>query len=200
MFLPLLTGLGLSASAGMNAYLPLIIIAMVDRIRDGDLLSGGYEFISSIPVIIVLLVLVTIELVADKSPAYRANDILQSIIRPAAGALAFMASASNTDFNLVAALLIGLVVAGVIHATKAAFRLRFPPKLRAVFVPAFSVAEDLYAAVLSTLALVVPIVVPVLLIPAAGIAIWTVSRRPDHGPAVTVQDPNAPNGSTVPQP
>lgn len=200
MFLPLLTGLGLSASAGMNAYLPLIIIAMVDRIRDGDLLSGGYEFISSIPAVIVLLVLITIELVADKSPAYRANDVLQSIIRPAAGALAFMASASNTDFNLVAALLIGLVVAGVIHATKSAFRLRFPPKLRAVFVPAFSVAEDLYAAVMSTLALVIPIIVPVLLIPAAGIAIWTLSRRPDHGPAITVADPNATTGSTVTQP
>ena len=200
MFLPLLTGLGLSASAGMNAYLPLIIIAMVDRIRDGDLLSGGYEFISSIPAIIVLLALITIELVADKSPVYRANDILQSIIRPAAGALAFMASASNTDFNLVAALLIGLVVAGVVHATKSAFRLRFPPKLRAVFVPAFSFAEDLYAAAMSTLALVIPIVVPILLIPAAGIAIWTVSRRPDYGPAVTVADPNAGNGSTLAQP
>ena len=200
MFLPLLTGLGLSASAGMNAYLPLIIIAMVDRIRDGDLLSGGYEFISSIPAIIVLLVLITVELVADKSPAYRANDVLQSIIRPAAGALAFMASASNTDFNLVAALLIGLSVAGVIHATKAAFRLRFPPKLRGVFVPAFSVVEDLYAAVMSTLALVIPIIVPVLLIPAAGIAIWTVSRKPDHGPAITVPDPNAATTSTVPQP
>ncbi len=200
MFPPLLTGLGLSASAGMNAYLPLIIIAMVDRVRDGDLLSGGYEFISSIPAIVVLLVLITVELVADKSPAYRANDVVQSIIRPAAGALAFMASASNTDFNLVAALLIGLIVAGVIHATKAAFRLRFPPKLRKVFVPAFSVAEDLYAAIMSTLALVIPIIVPVLLIPAAGIAVWTVSRRPDHGPAVTVAEPNATTGPTVVQP
>ncbi len=200
MFLPLLAGLGLSASSGMNAYLPLIIIAMVDRIRDGALLSGGYEFISSIPAVIVLLVLITIELVADKSPAYRANDVLQSIVRPAAGALAFMASASNTDFNPVAALLIGLVAAGGVHATKSAFRLRFPPKLRAVFVPAFSVAEDLYAAIMATVALVVPIVVPVLLLPAAGIAIWTVSRRPDHGPAVTVPDPTPASNSTVAQP
>ena len=200
MFLPLLTGLGLSASAGLNAYLPLIIIAMVDRIRDGDLLSGGYEFISSIPAIIVLLVLITIELVADKSPAYRANDVFQSIVRPAAGGLAFMASTSNTDFNPVAALMIGLVAAGIMHATKSAFRLRFPPKLRGVFVPAFSVAEDLYAAVMSTLALVIPIIVPVLLIPAAGIAIWTVSRRPNHGPAAETSEATEPAGTTVTQP
>lgn len=200
MFLPLLMGLGLSASSGMNAYLPLIIIAMVDRIRDGDLLSGGYDFISTIPAITVLLVLTTVELVADKSPAYRANDVLQSIIRPAAGALAFMASASTTDFNLVAALLIGLVVAGGVHATKSAFRLRFPPKLRAIFVPAFSFAEDFYAAVMATLALVLPIVVPVLLIPVAGIAIWTISRRPDSGPAVAGPDLNPTTESTVAQP
>lgn len=200
MFLPLLAGLGLSASSGMNAYLPLIIIAMVDRIRDGALLSGGYEFISSIPAVIVLLVLITIELVADKSPAYRANDVLQSIIRPAAGALAFMASASNTDFNLVAALLIGLVVAGSVHATKSAFRLRFPPKLRAVFVPAFSVAEDLYAAVMATVALVIPIVVPVLLIPAAGVAIWTFTRQPDNGPPVVAANSTQATNSTVTQP
>lgn len=197
MFLPLLTGLGLSGSAGLNAYLPLLIIAMVDRIRDGDLLSGGYEFISSIPAVIALLVLITIELIADKSPVYRANDVLQSVVRPAAGALAFMAATSNTDFNPVAALLIGLIVAGIMHATKSAFRLRFPPKVRGVFVPAFSVAEDLYAAVTSTLALAFPVIVPVLLIPAAGIAIWTVSRRPNHGLALETSKPDS---STVAQP
>ncbi len=197
MFLPLLTGLGLSASAGLNAYLPLIILALVDRVRDGDLLSGGYEFISSIPGLVVLLALLTVELVADKSPVYRANDVLQSIVRPAAGGLAFMASASSTDFNSVAALLIGLLAAGVIHATKAAFRLRFPPRLRGILVPGFSFAEDFYAAVMSTLALVIPIIVPILLIPVAGVAIWTVSRRPDHGPA---REATEPAGSTVTQP
>lgn len=197
MFLPLMTGLGLSASAGLNAYLPLIILALADRIQDGDLLSGGYEFISSIPGVLVLLALVTVELVADKSPVYRANDVLQSIVRPAAGALAFMAAASTTDFNAVAALLIGLVVAGIVHATKSAFRLRFAPKIRTMLVPAFSLAEDLYAAVMGTVAVLLPIVVPVFLLPIAGIAVWTVSRRPKLDPT---PEPGVPASPTSPQP
>lgn len=183
MFLPLLTGLGVSASAGLNAYIPLLVLALADRIQDGELLAGGYEFIASIPAIATLLVLVTIELVADKSPIYRANDILQSIVRPAAGALAFMASVSTTDFNTVAALLIGLVAGGVVHATKAAFRLRFAPRIRAVFVPGFSFAEDLYAGIQAIVAIVAPIVVPVLLLPVVGIAIWTAGRKAQHDPA-----------------
>lgn len=199
MFLPLLTGIGLSASAGLNAYLPLIILALADRIQDGDLLSGGYEFISSIPGVLTLLALVTIELVADKSPVYRANDVLQSIVRPAAGALAFMASASTTDFNAVAALLIGLVVAGVVHATKSAFRLRFAPKIRTMLVPAFSLGEDLYAAVTATIAVLLPIVVPIFLIPIAGIAVWTASRKPNHDSVPeSVTDSGVPAGSGRP--
>ena len=197
MFLPLLTGLGVSASAGLNAYIPLLVLALADRIQDGELLDGGYEFIASFPAIATLLALVTIELVADKSPVYRANDVLQSIVRPAAGALAFMAAVSTTDFNAVAALLIGLLAGGIVHATKAAFRLRFPPWVRAVFVPGFSFAEDLYAGLQSIVAIVAPIVVPVLLLPIAGIAIWTVSRRPHHE---TTTESTHRAGPTVTQP
>lgn len=197
MFLPLLTGLGVSASAGLNAYIPLLVIALADRIQDGDLLDGGYEFISSFPAIAALLVLVTIELIADKSPVYRANDVVQSIVRPAAGALAFMASVSSTDFNTVAALLIGLLVGGLVHATKAAFRLRFPPRIRAVFVPGFSFAEDLYAGLQTIIAIVAPVVVPVLLVPLIAISIWTVNRKPR---LQSDQDEVAPGERTAAQP
>lgn len=178
MLPPLLTGVGLSASAGLNAYIPLLVIALVDHMRDGRLLGNPYEFLASLTAIGVLLVLLTIELIADKSPWYRANDLIQSMIRPAAGALAFMAATSNTAFNPVVALILGLVVAAVIHATKAAFRRRFALPIRNVILPAVSIGEDAYAAVLSSFALAVPVAGVFLILPLAGVALWTVSRKP----------------------
>ena len=178
VFLPLLTGIGLSASAGLNAYIPLLVIALADHMRDGRLLGDPYEFLSSLGAIGILLVLLTIELIADKSPWYRANDVVQSMVRPAAGALAFMAATSNTDFNPVAALILGLVVAVLVHATKTAFRRRFALSIRNVIVPALSISEDAYSAILSSVALAVPVAGAVLLLPLAGIAVWTVSRKP----------------------
>lgn len=193
MLLPLLSGIGLAASAGLNAYIPLLVIALADRVQDGGLLADEYEFISSFPGIVALVALVTIELVVDKSPWYRANDIVQSVIRPAAGALAFMAVVSRDDVDLVVALLAGLAIAGVVHALKAAYRLRVAPTMRRVLAPGFSFAEDLYAGLLGIVGVVVPAAVPVFLVPLAGLAIWTRTRPivltdPPRGEPASVPD------------
>ena len=71
-----------------------------------------------------------------------------------------------------------------------------------MLVPAFSLGEDLYAAVMGTVAVLLPVVVPVFLLPIAGIAVWTASRKPRFDP---VPDPvsnevRLPHGSGQPQP
>ncbi|HEV2529755.1 MAG TPA: DUF4126 domain-containing protein [Thermomicrobiales bacterium] len=198
MFLPLMTGIGLSASSGLNAFLPLLIIGLIDRIRDGEVLSDPYEFLSSMPGIVVLLALVTIELLVDKSPFYRMNDVIQGVLRPASGALAFMAGTSETDLNTVVALIAGLVIAGIVHVAKGGFRLRLDPRIRKTIIPMISLIEDIYVATLAPIALLVPEAVPVVILPLIGAIIWTLRRKPL--PDLPARSPAAPVDPTLEKP
>ncbi len=199
MFLSLLTGIGLSASSGLNAFLPLLIIGLIDRIRDGEVLSEPYAFLSSLPGIVVLLILVTIELLVDKSPYYRINDVFQGVLRPASGALAFMAGTSETEVNTVVALIAGLVIAGLVHVAKGGLRLRLDPRIRRAIVPMVSLIEDLYVAALAPIALLLPAVVPFALLPLLGAIGWTMRRKPQADLPVRPAEASEPTaGPTTP--
>ena len=65
---PFLTGLGLAAPAGLNAYLPLLIAALVDRFSSRINLDSPFDFLSSTWGIVILTLLVTVEVVVDKIP------------------------------------------------------------------------------------------------------------------------------------
>lgn len=173
-----LMGLGLAASAGLNAYLPLLVLALADRITDGDTLTDSFDFISSVPFIILLIVLLTIELVVDKLPGVdRINDGFQYVIRPGAGALAFMAATADSGLNMFVALAAGLLVAGFVHAAKVATRRHLPAKYRNAITPLMSFTEDGVAIVTAVLALVLPYGVPVLLVPYVALMVWSVRAR-----------------------
>ena len=62
----LLTGIGLAAPAGLNAYLPLLIVALAGRFSDLIVLERPYDFIASGWGIAIIVFLLTIELVVDK--------------------------------------------------------------------------------------------------------------------------------------
>ena len=113
---------GLSASAGLNAYIPLLIVALVARFTNLVHLNPPWDTLTSWWVIGFLAVLSLIEFFADKVPAVNhINDIVQTIVRPAAGAIVFAASAKViTDVHPVLALALGLLVAGGVHTVKAA--------------------------------------------------------------------------------
>ncbi|HEX5500913.1 MAG TPA: DUF4126 domain-containing protein, partial [Thermomicrobiales bacterium] len=64
----LLTGLGLAAPAGLNAYLPLLILALSAHFTDKVRLNAPFDALASWPVIILLVILLTIEIVVDKIP------------------------------------------------------------------------------------------------------------------------------------
>ncbi|RIK11906.1 MAG: hypothetical protein DCC51_17140 [Anaerolineae bacterium] len=89
---------GLSGSAGLNAYIPLLLVALAARFPTGDpliKLQAPYDLMGSWWVIGLLVVLLVIEIVADKIPAVdTVNDGIQTFIRPAAGAILFAGSAT----------------------------------------------------------------------------------------------------------
>ncbi|HEM61085.1 MAG TPA: DUF4126 domain-containing protein, partial [Chloroflexi bacterium] len=94
-FSGIFTAFGLSASAGLNAYLPLLIVALLARFTNLITLNPPYDHLTSGWVILVVSILLLIELFADRIAGLdTANDIVQTFIRPAAGAILFAASAS----------------------------------------------------------------------------------------------------------
>ncbi len=153
---------GLSASAGLNAYIPLLIVALLARFTNLIKLSPPWDALSSWWIIILLVVLSLIEFFADKIPLINhINDAIQTFIRPTAGAILFAASAhAITDVHPVLSLAAGLLVAGGVHAVKA---LAVRPALTATTagtanVPV-SIAEDAIATILSLVSVVVPVLI-----------------------------------------
>ena len=121
------TAFGLSGSAGLNAYIPLLIVALAGRFPTSDPLielSSPYDLLSSWWVIGLLVILLVIEMTVDKIPAVDTlNDGIQTFVRPVAGAILFAGSSSAiNDMNPILAILAGVLVAGGVHATKGLVR------------------------------------------------------------------------------
>jgi uncharacterized membrane protein len=171
---------GLAASAGLNAYIPLLILALMARFTDWISLNAPWDAMSSWWVIAVLVVLSVVEFFADKIPAVNhINDAIQTFIRPTAGAIAFAASASViSDVHPVVAIIAGLLVAGSVHAAKSA---AIRPAVTATTGGAgnipVSMAEDVLATVLSILSVVIPVLIAALLIILTTTFIWWMWRR-----------------------
>ena len=120
------TAFGLSASAGLNAYIPLLVVGLLARYTDLINLSKPWDALANPWIILMLCILVIIEMLADKIPAVNhLNDLIQTAIRPAAGAIVFAASAHVvTNVHPVLALACGLLVAGTVQIGRASCRER----------------------------------------------------------------------------
>lgn len=178
--LGILSAFGLSASAGLNAYIPLLIVALLGRFTNLITLRPPWDTLTNGWVITLLVVLALIEFFADKIPAVNhINDLIQTFIRPTAGAIVFAASANViTEIHPVLALTLGVLVAGGVHATKA---LAVRPAVTATTggagnVPV-SMLEDLTAALVSILAVVVPVVIACVLIVVTSWVVFRLYRR-----------------------
>ena len=153
---------GLASSAGLNAYIPLLMVALAARFPlNSPLLnlSEPYDIIGSWWGIGILTVLLLIEMTVDKIPAVDTlNDGIQTFIRPAAGAVLFAANANViTDIHPALALGAGLILAGGVHATKLAAR----PMVTAVTVGTgnwvVSIVEDIISFFVSLLSILLPL-------------------------------------------
>jgi hypothetical protein len=174
------TAFGLSASAGLNAYIPLLLVGLLARYTDLIHLNSPWDTLSNPWIVLMLCILVIIEMLADKIPAVNhINDLVQTLIRPAAGAIAFAASANVvTNVSPVLALACGLLVAGTVHVAKAG---AVRPMVTATTGGAgnipVSIAEDVVSTLLSFLAIVVPVLVGTLLIVLAAFILYWLYRR-----------------------
>ena len=178
--LGILSAFGLSASAGLNAYIPLLVVALLARYTSLIRLESPWDTLASPWVIGVLIVLLVIEFFADKVPAVNhVNDAIQTFIRPAAGAIVFAASAGGvSDVHPGMALSLGLLMSGGVHTVKSA---AVRPAVTATTggagnVPV-SILEDLISAFISIVAVVVPVLFAMVVILFTTWLVWRVWRR-----------------------
>jgi len=180
IFTGIFTAFGLSASAGLNAYIPLLAVGLLAKYTRLINLSQPWDTLANPWIILMLCILVIIEMLADKVPVVNhINDLIQTVVRPAAGAVAFAASANVvTDVSPVLALAAGLLVAGTVHAAKAGV---VRPMVTATTggaanVPV-SIAEDVTSTVLSIVAIILPLAIGTLMIVLGAFIIYWLYRR-----------------------
>ena len=176
----IMTAFGLSASAGLNAYIPLLVVGVIAHYSNWIKLTPPYDLLANPWILILVSLLLIIEMLVDKIPAVNhINDIIQTVFRPAAGAIVFAASAHIlTGVNPLLALACGLLVAGSVHTVKSA---AVRPAVTATtggaaYIPV-SIAEDGIATVLSILSILIPVLVGIILIILIALIIWWFWRR-----------------------
>jgi uncharacterized membrane protein len=210
--LELLTGTGLAAAAGLNAYIPLLLVGLSSRFLDWIQLPPAWAWLENEWVLVVLGVLFVIEIVADKIPVVDSvNDWIQTIVRPAAGGILFgsgtasptVAVTDPAEFfasNQWVPIVIGIVLSLVVHAGKTFTRPAANAVTAGVAAPVLSTLEDVASVVLSLLAILVPVLVIAAVI---GLAIGLVAllrrmrRRRREQDAVDTTIPEPPGADRV---
>jgi len=177
ILLSIFSAFGLSASAGLNAYIPLLVVALLAKFTNLIELTTPWDALESWWIIGLLVVLSLIEFFADKIPAVNhVNDAIQTLIRPTAGAIVFASSANViTNINPILALALGLVVAGGVHAVKsAAVRPMVSATTAGTGNIAISVVEDIVSTFVSIISVIVPFLLFVIALVILG---WLLLRK-----------------------
>jgi amino acid transporter len=184
-----LTGTGLAASAGLNAYIPLMIMGLLSRFTDAINLPHGWEWLSNGWVLAILTVLLAIEVVADKVPIVdHVNDVVQTVVRPTAGGIVFGAGSSSQTATVTdpgtffgshqwVPIAAGVIIAFTVHGVKAASRPVINATTAGFGAPVASTAEDIGSIVMSLLAILLPILVLLGLVLMVSSTIWVIRRR-----------------------
>jgi len=183
-----LTGAGLSAAAGLNAFIPLVMVGVFARFTTFIELPDQLAWLESWPAILISLAFLGLELVLDKIPGVdHVNDLLQSVVRPLVGGVIFAATAAASVVDesnfwqqhpLIAGV-VGAIIAAAVHTGKAASRPAVNAATGGTGAPLASFAEDATAVALTLIAIFIPVLVLFIFL-VMGIAFYriiTTGRR-----------------------
>lgn len=185
----LLTGLGLATAAGLNAYIPMLMLGLLARFTDIANLPASWSWLENGWVLTIVGVLLIVEIVADKVPALDSiNDTVQTFVRPTAGGIVF---GSGTAAQTAAVadpgnfaqsgqwipVAIGMVVALAVHLVKTAVRPAANVATAGVAAPVLSTVEDGISVSLVLVALLIPVLVLVIVAVLAWAGFKLLRRR-----------------------
>jgi uncharacterized membrane protein len=190
--LEVLTGTGLAASAGLNAYVPLLTMGLLARYTGLIDLPAGWQWLGNGWVIAILTVLLVIEVVADKVPVVdHVNDVVQTVVRPTAGGLAFGAGSSSETVTVSdpgsffsshqwIPVVTGVLIALGVHLLKSAARPVINATTAGAGAPVASTAEDATSIVMSVVAVILPVLVLAFLAGLVLFFFWFLRRRSER--------------------
>lgn len=176
----ILAAFGLAAATGLNAYLPLLIVGLLARYTQLIALKAPWSALTHPLVLVLLAVLLAIEVTVDKIPAVDTiNDVIQTVFRPAAGAILFAAN-GNVISNLspVLAMICGLLIAGGVHTAKSVARPAVTAGTLGTANPVVSLVEDVVSGATTFIAVVAPAVLAALVL---LVIFWILRRRRRKG-------------------
>ena len=185
----LMTGFGLATAAGLNAYIPMLLMGLLSKFTSLITLPSGWNWLENSWVMAVIAVLLAVVIVADKIPALdTVNDTVQTFVRPTAGGIVFgsgtaaqtAAVSDPAEFARTGQwvpVVIGVVTALVVHLTKTAVRPAANVATAGVAAPVLSTIEDFTSVSLVFIAILIPALVAIVLIALTVAAVWLLRRR-----------------------
>ena len=197
--LELLTGTGLALAAGLNAWIPLVVLGALDRFTGLIELPAAWAWLANEWVLLILVVLLVLEFIADKVPGLDSvNDVVQTFVRPTAGGIVF-GSGTAAQTSAVAdpgafaqsgqwiPIAVGVVTALVVSLTKSAVRPAANVATAGMAAPVLSTVEDVASVGLVFLAILIPVVMLVVIVALAW-AIFGLLRRRRRRAAVASEN------------
>jgi hypothetical protein len=175
-FLPALAlAIALAASAGLRAWLPLLLAGGLARLGVLDL-GSSFQFLASTQALVLFGVATVIEMVGDKFPVVdHALDVVGTPLRPLAGAV-LAASVLGTVTDPLTSVVLGTVVGApsalVPHAAKSALRAASTTATGGLANPVLSLIED----AISLLTFILAVLVPLLVVGLLGLTLYLASR------------------------
>lgn len=179
------TALGVSAAAGLNAWIPLLMVGLLARFTGLIDLPDGWDLLEQTWVLALLAVIGVADFVGDKVPTI--DHVLHAagtVIAPVAGTIAALAAAGGDGSPVVVALL-AIFTAEFTHGSRALLRPASTVGTGGLATPGVSAAEDLGSVGLSVVALAAPFLAALAVLGAmvgvgfGGRALWRrrVARR-----------------------
>ena len=159
-------GLGLSASTGLNTFLPLLLLSAAARFNiAGITLGEKFDWLGSDTAIAVLIVAAIAEIVADKVPAVdHFLDSIGTFVRPVAATVATASVLTGADVNPSIAAIVGLMIGAPtslgVRTLKAGTRVASSAATFGCANPVLSLIEDFLSLALSVLAIFAPLLAP----------------------------------------
>lgn len=165
---------GLSGAAGLNAYLPLLLSALLDRM---DVVELGEPFgtLSGNAGLSILAALLVADFVGDKIPGVdHALHVVGTVIHPVSGALLFVGQTGiDTRMPAAVAVILGALTAETLHGGRAALRPASTATTGGIGNPFLSLAEDATSLALTIVAFAAPVLA---LIAVLGV-VWLIVSR-----------------------
>ena len=165
---------GLALASGVNTYLPLFLLALFARYSHVVHLSPRFQFLISPPAMVILGLLAACEILAQKFPGLdNLWDVLHSLLRPLAGAVAAGATLNTSNlFEMVLGMVAGGTLAAAAHSAKTGVRLTTSVKTLGAANLGVSLVEDVAVLGASLLSIFDPRVMLVLAAVFVVLFIW----------------------------